>query len=127
MILLLDTTVLIDVLRRRSGRRELLAEALGDGHILATSAINIAEIYSGMRPEEEVKTGAFLDGLECYPVTTAIASRAGKLKRQWAGKGRTLALDDVLIAATALEHGMTLMTDNRIDFPMAELSLYPLP
>jgi len=36
-------------------------------------------------------------------------------------------LDDMLIAATALEHGLTLMTDNRMDFPMRELELYSLP
>ena len=34
---------------------------------------------------------------------------------------------DMLIAATALEHSLTLVTENRKDFPMPELSLYPLP
>ena len=69
----------------------------------------------------------FLDGLECYPITAAIARRAGRLKWDWSRKGRTLALDDMLIAAAALEHGLTLMTDNRIDFPMRELEMYELP
>ena len=127
MNLLLDTTVLIDTLRHRHGRRELLAEAIHDGHMLATTAINFAEIHAGMRPAEEVRTIAFLDSLECYPVTAAIARRAGRLKWEWSQKGRTLTLDDMLIAATALEHGLTLMTDNLMDFPMAELSLYSFP
>ena len=127
MNLLLDTTVLIDALRHRHGRRELLAQTIREGHTLATTAINLAEIYAGMRPAEETRTEMFLDGLECYPMTAAIARRAGKLKREWSQKGRTLALDDMLIAAAALEHGLTLMTDNRMDFPMAELDLYSLP
>ncbi len=95
--------------------------------MLATTAINIAEIHAGMKPAEEVKTAAFLDGLECYPITAAIARRAGRLKWKWSQEGRTLALDDMLIAATALEHRLTLMTDNRMDFPMTELFLYSLP
>lgn len=127
MNLLLDTTVLIDILRHQRGRRQLLTEAIHDGHAMATTAINVGEIHAGMRPTEKVRTEAFLDGLECYAITAAIARRAGRLKREWSRKGRTLALDDMLVAATALEHGLTLMTDNRMDFPMTELSLYPLP
>lgn len=127
MNLLLDTTILIDVLRHRSGRRELLTEIVHAGHTLATTAINLAEIYAGMRPTEEAGTKMFLDSLECYPVTAAIARRAGRLKWEWSQKGRMLALDDMLIAAAALEHGLALMTDNRMDFPMDELDLYSLP
>jgi predicted nucleic acid-binding protein len=33
----------------------------------------------------------------------------------------------MIIAATALERGLTLMTDNRGDFPIPELELFPLP
>ena len=127
MTFLLDTTILIDALRHRGGRRELLAERVHQGHTLATTAINLAEIYAGMRPMEEAMTKMFLDGLECYPITAAIARRAGRLKWEWSRKGRTLALDDMLIAAAALEHGMTLMTDNRMDFPMRELEIHELP
>jgi predicted nucleic acid-binding protein len=35
-----------------------------------------------------------------------------------AKKGRTLVLADMIIAAIGLEHGCSLMTDNRKDFPM---------
>ncbi|MHB8303652.1 MAG: PIN domain-containing protein [Acidobacteriaceae bacterium] len=125
--MLLDTAILIDALRHRQGRRELLAMAVRDGHTLAATAINLAEIYAGMRPAEEAGTEMFFGGLEWYPVTAAIARRAGRLQWEWSQKGRTLALDDMLIAASALEHGLTLMTDNRMDFPMPELDLYSLP
>ena len=92
--------------------------------MLATTAINLAEIHAGMRPGEEVRTEKFLEGLECYPITKVIARRAGKLKWEWSQKGRTMALDDMLIAATALEYGLTLMTDNQMDFPMRGITLY---
>ena len=127
MTLLLDTTVLIDALRARLDRRALLAGLVSRGDSLATAAINIAEVYSGMRPEEEGGTEAFLASLECYPMTAAIARRAGALKGGFAQRGRTLALADMIVAATALEHGLTLATDNHRDFPVEGLALYSLP
>jgi hypothetical protein len=33
----------------------------------------------------------------------------------------------MMVAATVLEHGLTLMTDNPKDFPLPELHFYPLP
>jgi predicted nucleic acid-binding protein len=126
LIYLLDTSVLIDVLRPRRQRRELVASVVQSGHILATAAINIAELYVGIRANEVERAEAFLNDLECYPLTATIARRAGELKRDWAKKGRTLALPDVLVAATALEYDLTLMTDNRKDFPFPGLALFPL-
>ena len=92
MHLLLDTSVIIDVLRLRRGRRELLAELARDGHSLATTALNIAELYAGMRPDEEARTEEFLDLLDCYALTAAAGRLAGSLKYKYARKGRTLTL-----------------------------------
>jgi hypothetical protein len=55
--LLLDTSVL----RLHHGRRELLAELARDGHTLATTALNVAELYAGMPPEEESRIENFID------------------------------------------------------------------
>jgi predicted nucleic acid-binding protein len=127
MILLLDTTVLLDVLRSRQNRRSLLAGLVAGGQILATTAVNLGEVYSGMRPGEETRTKAFLSSLDCYPITEAIARRAGSLKSAWTRRGKTLSLADMIVAATSLEHGLLLMTDNRKDFPLPELKFHPLP
>ena len=127
MKLLLDTTVLVDVLRASKRRREFLGEAVRAGHVLATTTLNIAELYAGMRSGEEIQTEAFLQGLECLEVTGPTARLGGKLKNTWSKKGRTLALADAIVAATAIEHRCMLATDNRRDFPMSEIQLYPLP
>ena len=126
MRLLLDTSVLIDALRLRHRRRELLADLVQAGHTLATTALNVAEVYAGMRPEEAQRTEALLGVLDCYDLTGASGRRAGALKQQWARKGRTLALADMIVAAIALERGCILMTDNRKDFPMEELDKFDL-
>ncbi|PYU83387.1 MAG: VapC toxin family PIN domain ribonuclease [Acidobacteria bacterium] len=125
--LLLDTSVLIDVLRRRNGRRELLAELVRAGHTLSTTALNIAEVYAGMRPGETAPTEAFLGELECHDLTGSGARLAGKLKNEWRQKSRTLTLADTVVAAIAMERKCLLFTDNRKDFPMPEVKLYPRP
>jgi predicted nucleic acid-binding protein len=127
MIILLDTTVLIDVLRNRGNRRNLLADFVEQGHVLATSAINVAEVYAGMRPHEAAETDRLLRSIESYPTTHAIARQAGTLRFAWQQKGRTLTLADMIVAATALAHGCSLLTDNRKDFPLPELAFAPLP
>ena len=127
MKLLLDTSVLIDVLRLRNQRREWLAQLVRDGHTLSTTTLNIAELYAGMHAGEEASTEAFLAGLEAYKLNGPDARFAGKLKRVWARKGRTVSLADAIVAATAIERGCALATDNRKDFPMPEVQLYPLP
>ena len=126
VILLLDTTVLIDVLRARQNRRSLLADLIEAGHTLSTSAINVGEVYSGMKPNEAAVTEALLSSLECFAITAALARKAGSLKAQWARKGQTLTLADMIVAAVALENDLTLLTDNRKDFPIPGLKFYTL-
>lgn len=127
MKLLLDTSILIDVLRLRNRRREWLAELVRGGHVLSTTTLNIAEIFVGMRPTEEARTEALLSGLELYELNGASARLAGRLKNTWARKGRTLTLTDMIVAAIAIERDCALLTDNRKDFPMPEVQLYALP
>ena len=90
------------------------------------SAHSIAEVYAGVREEETAPTASFLDSLECHGLTASSGRLAGMLKNIWARKGRTLSLSDTIIAAIAIENDCTLVTDNRKDFPMPELKLYPL-
>lgn len=126
MDLLLDTSVLIDALRSRNARRQLLARLANEGHRFSTTALNIAEVYAGIRPGENQSTEALLDSLECHDLTASSGRRAWLLRNEWARKGRTLSLADTIIAAIAIEKKCRLLTDTQKDFPMPELNLYPL-
>jgi predicted nucleic acid-binding protein len=125
--ILLDSSVIFDHLNGRFGRTEFLDQLVEQGHVLACCPVNITEVYAGLRPDEEIKTAAFLNSLECLPVTPEIARQAGLLRRDWQKKGQTLSYTDVTIAAVALSHQVPLLTDNRKHFPMPELRLLPLP
>ena len=61
--------------------------------------------------------------MRLFPVTKAIADRWAVLSAQTQRKGITLANIDGLIAATALEHDMTLVTRNVKDFSGVEVTL----
>ena len=126
-MLLLDTGFLIDVLNDRRGRADLMERLIVERHPLACCAINVAEVYAGLRGPEAQKTETLLRQLTYVPINWEAAKLAGDLKREWARKGKTLTLTDTTIAAVCITEGLTLLTDNRKHFPMRELSLYPLP
>ena len=124
---MLDSSVLIDALNDRRGRRQLLVKLSERDILLAYCAISVTELSLGMRPGEEAKTEEFLRSFEFFPVTWEVARLAGDLYRQWRQKGQTLGLADVTIASVALVNKMPLVTDNVKDFPMTELEVLQLP
>lgn len=126
-IYLLDTSVIIDALSQKRGRWQLLASLIEAGDTLACSVVTLTEIYAGIRRNEFAFTERLLEGIEHYDLDSHLARYAGLLKNEWSRKGRTLGVADLIIAATALAHSLVLMTDNRKDFPMGQLTLYPLP
>lgn len=127
MRLLLDTSILIDLINNRRNRRELFATLNQQSNSFAITAVNVAEVYSGARPAEVEATTALLEHFFSYDIDRAVARQAGSLRRTWLAKGITLSLPDCLIAAVAIENNLTFVTDNDKDFPMPELQLYPLP
>jgi toxin FitB len=97
---LVDSDVIIDHLR---GARTL------PSFPLAYSAITRCELFAG-RDKPEVLRSLLKPMLE-IPVDSSIAERGGVLKHTC-----QLPTPDALIAATALEHGLPLMTRNRRHF-----------
>ena len=123
---LLDTSVLIDVLNGKHNRDALLKGLLSQGDMLACCAVNVSEVYAGMRPKEESRTEQLLQSLEYFEINWEVARLAGLLKRDYSKKGQTLSLSDTTIAAVALSYNLTLITDNVKHYPMPQLRLYPL-
>jgi predicted nucleic acid-binding protein len=124
---LLDTNIIIDALNDKKNRNRSLLSLAEQGHTLACCPINVAEVYAGMRPREEQRTAALLRSLQLYPVTFPVAELAGRLKRDYSRKGKTLSIPDTIVAAVALHHQLTLITDNAKDFPMEDLLFQTFP
>lgn len=100
--LLLDTDVFVDHLRGAA-----MIEA--SGHRLHFSAITRAELFAGSSATDAVTT--LLAPFRELAVSRAVAERAGRVRRETGVR-----LPDALIAATALEHGMGVVTRNGRDF-----------
>src|ERR1035441_2103167 len=90
---LLDSGIIIDALNGKRGRRELIDQLIQDGADMACCSINVTEVYAGLRPGEEAKTGRLLRSLKFYPVTWEIAKQAGGLLNVWRQQNRTLSLE----------------------------------
>jgi predicted nucleic acid-binding protein len=112
-----DTNILINALNGKRGHKELLNSLVLAGHRLACCAVTISELFSGIKPGDMAKVEAFVSGLLWYRTTPAIARQAGRWRYEYARRGVTLVLPDTLIAATALEYGLTLITNNQKYFP----------
>jgi predicted nucleic acid-binding protein len=125
-LFLLDTTVLIDLLRGRpAGARVLGLRRSGDTP--ATSVVNVEEIVRGLPPGESDVAGRLFDGLEVLTLGRREAELAGSWRRELAAAGRTVHQADCLVAAAAVVAGATLATGNPKDFPHAGLSVEHWP
>ena len=122
---LLDTVVLSEMRESPRQRDRQVVEWFGlmPSQDLFLSVLTIAEIERGIERQRQVdppfaqRLGVWLDViLRAYdgrilPVSAAIARRWGRLSHRIGNQGLDLA-----IAATALEHGLTVVTRNVSDF-----------
>ena len=127
MSVLLDTTVLIDLLRGRPGAVQRLRALRGRAEVPFTTAINVEEIHRGLRADEDQVARSLFDGLRIVSVGRREGARAGDWRRRYALNGVTLTQADCLIAAAALAIGVPLATGNPKHFPMPELEVQPWP
>lgn len=119
---LVDTDVLIQVLRGMSDASTKLQRRFEQGARVAYSPVSRAEVYAGMRPAERADTDMLFSLMECVPVTDAIGSLGGHFLSQFS-RSHGVSLPGALIAATAVELDAELWTLNRKHFPMPELKL----
>lgn len=115
--LLLDTTVLIDVLR---GEDAAIEWWLSLDHVPICSEATRTEVLRGVRAGEEATTARLLAALDWRPVDQTISRLAGALGREFRESFPGLGLADLLIAATAKIEGAELVTGNVRHFPMIE-------
>ena len=118
---LVDTDFLIDLQREWANESPGPAMAflhMHEGTALAVSTVSVLEFLEGY---EHPGAGARL--LEAYqrrPVTESVARRGSRLRRTLRTEGRMIGDFDVLIAATALDVGVPLVTANTTHFQRVE-------
>jgi predicted nucleic acid-binding protein len=123
---LLDSNVLILALRSKPSALDFLETLNLHQERAYISVATRTEVVAGMHAHEEQRTMDLFATLTSLPIDEAIADRAGRLIYQYARQGIQLSFPDAQIAATALQHHLTLVTTNTQHFPMPELTLCPL-
>ena len=118
---LLDTTVLIDLLRGRPGATARLQVVRTAGDQPYACAINVEEVVRGLRTPEVEAARTLLAGLRIIGLGDVEGWRAGEWRREFAARGSTLTQADCLVAAAASSVGGRIATGNPKDFPMPGL------
>ncbi len=108
----------------------------GEADALFLSAITISEIEKGMRSLHRrggvvraQRLSAWLDfivdsfGDRILPMDAVVARIAGALEDAAESKGRSPALSDIIIAATARAYGLTIVTENIRHFEPLDVSV----
>jgi tRNA(fMet)-specific endonuclease VapC len=119
---LIDASVLIDVERGRSGLRDLL-ESSGDAGI-AMAAITAAELLHGVRrlrvsrrkTQAEAIVETFLAAIPIVPFDLVCARAHARIGADLARRGITIGTHDLMISATALARGFSVLTRDRRSF-----------
>lgn len=123
---LLDTSILIDFLRRKSKIDSLFVKLLQQKYQLYISIVTHTELFSGKTIWEKEKLHSEIEilcsGLHILPLETEISRKAGKIRAQ-----NNTTIIDAIIAATAINHGLNLVTLNLRDFEnIEEISLFKI-
>lgn len=119
LIVLADTNVISEFVKKTPDAQVM--QWLQSVQQLAISAITLEEAHFGLAWQPNARKLMLFDALvqhlhAVYPITPAIAERAGVLRGQFQAQGIIRSAPDMLIAATAIEHQLVVATRNVRDF-----------
>src|SRR5579883_308170 len=129
MSYLVDTDTTIDWLAGRTPAITLLQSIAYQP--LGISTVTYGEVYEGIyhgrNPAAAMRVfRTFLRGVTVFPVTQAVARRFGIIRGDLRNRGLIIGDDDTFIAATALQHNLMLVTQNRRHFQrITGLQIHP--
>ena len=119
MSYLVDTNVIGDL----AGARPNPGVVTWAGQVtsVSLSVVSLEEIRFGLAWKPNTRIAAWFERFlaeqcEILPVTDEIARRSGDLRGRLQARGRPRTQADMLIAATAMVHRLTLVTRNEADF-----------
>lgn len=122
MALLIDSSVFISLERRGLPATEIAGVAQGETPVVA--AITASELYIGIHrantAARQAQRTAYLASIlslaVVVPFDLVAAREHARLNVALAAAGTSIGPNDLIIAATALAHGHTVMTDNLREF-----------
>lgn len=115
-MVLIDTSVLIEYFRKQDKTKTFLYELAGKHTDIYVSAITKFEIWVGNRPHQSTFWQNLFSAMKTLPFGDLEAEEAGNIQQILLKTGQQIGISDVLIAATALVHGLPVATLNTKHF-----------
>ena len=117
----IDTDLLIDLLRNQKQATAFITKLEEKNYILATTAVNIFELHHGAHKSVESEKNlqaihVLISRLSILPFTSKAAQKAGHIYAQLERQGQPIGLRDTLIAAIALTRECSVATRNQAHF-----------
>jgi len=112
----LDTSVLIDYLRKTKKANTFFVELADRYDYFAVSVITKFEIYIGCTEAQKPFWNAIFENITVLPLNNECIEAAIKIQQQLKKKSKQIDLPDLLIAATAYQNGLPLATLNTKHF-----------
>lgn len=129
----IDTDILIDLLRNITKVVDSISEMEAKGYSLATTIINAFELFHGAykskkREKNLASTTTLLERLIILKMGLTSAQNAGRIYAELETEGQPIGLRDAIIGAIALTKGYSLATRNIEHFQKIKgLKLIPIP
>ncbi|UBF23804.1 type II toxin-antitoxin system VapC family toxin [Kovacikia minuta CCNUW1] len=117
---LLDTCVISDFIKGEPGTQARLKQTLPTN--IAVSAITVMELYYGLQlnPQRAQKIEpvitSFLSSVTILPFDAPESKQSAQIRAVLKTQGQQIGAYDVLIAATALQHSLLMVTANQREF-----------
>lgn len=114
-MILVDTTLLIDLQRGRRNPRRQRAEAWlekNPNEELGVPAIVLGEFGEGFTDADDAELMKLRTSFKVLPADTSVASTYGTLSRSLRMAGKSIGANDTWIAATALANDCALLSRN---------------
>jgi predicted nucleic acid-binding protein len=122
--LLLDTDIVINLLRKREATVDCFVELQNSGTIFLLSPIVIAEIYAGAFKREHRQIEAFFSMCQPLVLNGEVGRVAGRDSNLYRKAFQGISLEDYLLAATAYQERCPLWTGNRKHYPMTDIEIF---
>ena len=116
--MILDTNFLIDLIQGDEDAMQKAEELEKQNASLKVSSATIFELYTGIersnKPErQKKKVRDVVDSKKVVPINEKISSRAGRIHGELVNRGERIQSFDTIIAATAIQEGEKLLTNDK--------------
>ncbi len=118
-LILLDTSILIDLFRRKVKENSYFYQLSGKYQNFAVSTARF-EIFVGQTDNQNEFWDNFYDKVKIIVFDDECAQAASRIVKQLKSKNKMIEISDILIGATAIAHELPLATLNKKHFGRIE-------